>query len=157
MSLPAAVIGHFIPHQVHADDWSGTVMHGAAGKLSVNARDAGAIEWRLHPLALLLLAMVVDIHWVKVGFVIDGTAEIDSGGFTARDIVGGGPIEEPGRYRLSGRLERRRHADFPRSKGNFHKLSAVGKIEVADISSPGIAAGADLGSYVLELPAARCP
>ncbi len=30
---------------------------------------------------------------MKVGFVIDGTAEIDRGGITARDIRGGGPIE----------------------------------------------------------------
>ncbi len=35
----------------------------------------------------------IDIHWVKVGFVIDGTAEIDRDGITARDIRGGGPIE----------------------------------------------------------------
>jgi len=33
----------------------------------VNARDAGAIEWHLHPLSLLRMAPVVDIHWVKVG------------------------------------------------------------------------------------------
>src|SRR6202035_4094035 len=68
--LPASMITHFLPAQVHAEDFSGSLVHGAAGKLVVNARDAGAIEWRLHPLSLLRMAVVADIHWVKVGFVI---------------------------------------------------------------------------------------
>ena len=53
-------------------------------KFSVNARDAGAIEWQVHPLALLRLAVVADVHWVKVGFVIDGTAELKPGPLSRR-------------------------------------------------------------------------
>jgi hypothetical protein len=51
--LPASLAARFMPPQIHAEDFSGTLLHGAAGKLSVNARDAGAIEWQVHPLALL--------------------------------------------------------------------------------------------------------
>src|ERR1700690_1558120 len=92
--LPASVISHFLPAQVHAEDFSGTLVHGAAGRLSVNAREAGAIEWRLHPLSLLRMALVVDIHWVKVGFVIDGTVEFAGRAVAGHNIQGGGPIED---------------------------------------------------------------
>jgi hypothetical protein len=154
VSLPAAVIGYFLPHQVHAADWSGTAMHGAAGKLSVNARDAGAIEWRLHPLALLRALVVIDIHWVKVGFVIDGTAEIDRHGITARDIRGGGPVESLADIGVAAGWRGTATLNFEALKSDFHKpLGVVGRIEAANISSSGIAAGADLGSYVLDLPA----
>src|ERR1700685_1276171 len=51
--LPASVITHFLPPSVHAEDFSGSIWHGSAGKISVNARDAGALEWRLHPAAPL--------------------------------------------------------------------------------------------------------
>jgi hypothetical protein len=154
VALPAAAIGYFLPHQVRAEDWSGTVIHGAAGKLSVNARDAGAIEWRLHPLALLRAGVVVDIRWVKVGFVIDGTAEIDRHGITARDIRGGGPIESLADIGVAAGWRGTATVNFGELKSDFHKpLSLVGRIEAANISSAGIAAGADLGSYVLELPA----
>ena len=92
--LPASMVSRFLPPQIHAEDFSGSLLHGAAGKIVVNARDAGAIEWQIHPLALLRLAAVADVHWVKVGFVIDGTAEIGTGGMTAHGINGGGPIED---------------------------------------------------------------
>src|ERR1700744_6341045 len=51
--LPASLAARFLPAQVHADDFSGSLLHGAAGKLSVNARDAGALEWQGGPFALL--------------------------------------------------------------------------------------------------------
>jgi hypothetical protein len=129
-------------------------MHGAAGKLSVNARDAGAIEWQLHPLALLRALVVIDIHWVKVGFVIDGTAEIDRRGIKAHDIRGGGPIESLADLGVAAGWRGTATVNFEELKSDFNKpLNVVGRIEVANISSAGIAAGADLGSYVLQLPA----
>src|SRR6266403_6206163 len=88
--LPASMITHILPAQVHAEDFSGSLLHGAAGRLKVNAREAGALEWRLHPLSLLRLAMVADIHWVKVGFVIDGTAALAGHAVAGHDIKGGG-------------------------------------------------------------------
>jgi Type II secretion system (T2SS), protein N len=153
-ALPASVVGHFLPQQVHAEDWSGTAMHGAAGKFSVDGRDAGAIEWQLHPLALLRGLVVMDVHWVKVGIVIDATTEIDRRGMTLHDIRGGGPIESLTDFGLAAGWRGNATVSIEELKTDFAKpLSAVGKIEVANISSASIAAGANLGSYVLQLPA----
>lgn len=151
-ALPASFAARFMPAQVHAEDFSGTLLHGAAAKISINARDAGAIEWQVHPLALLRLAIVADVHWVKVGFLIDGTAELKAGGFAARDIVGGGPIDDLQALGFAQGWKGSAKLTFAGIKGSFQKLeAAVGKIDVADISSPGIAAGSDLGSYELQL------
>ncbi len=141
-----------MPAQVQAEDFSGSLLHGAAGKIRVNARDAGAIEWQVHPLALLRLAIVADIHWVKVGFLIDGTAELSPGGFAAHDISGRRSHRGPADARIRQGWKGTARLTFTAIKGNFQKLeAAVGKIDVADISSPGIAAGSDLGSYELQL------
>ena len=97
---------------MRAEDFSGSFLHGAAGKIIVNARDAGAIEWQIHPLSLLRLPAVADIHWVKVGFVIDGTAELSARALTARDIRGGGPIDNLARPRVGGRLAGQRRLEL---------------------------------------------
>src|SRR6267142_6253667 len=94
VSLPASIIARLLPPAVHAEDFSGSVWHGSTGKISVNARDAGALEWRLHPAALLGMAVAADLHWVKVGFVVDAAAKIDRQGFAAHAIKGGGPIQD---------------------------------------------------------------
>jgi hypothetical protein len=150
--LPASLAARFMPAQVHAEDFSGNLLHGAAGKISINARDAGAIEWQVHPLSLLRLAIVADIHWVKVGFLIDGTAEIGPGGFAARDIKGGGPINNLQSLGFADGWTGTVSLTFTTIKGTFRKLEAtIGKIDVANISSAGVAAGSDLGSYELQL------
>ena len=150
--LPASLAARFLPPQVQAEDFSGNLLHGAAGKIRVNARDAGAIEWHVHPLALLRLAIVADIHWVKVGFLIDGTAELKPRSFAAHDISGGGPIEDLQTLGFAQGWKGTAKLTFTAIKGNFQKLeAAVGKIDVADISSPSIASGSDLGSYELQL------
>jgi hypothetical protein len=152
--LPASMIAHLLPSAVHAEDFSGSVMHGAAGKLSVYAHDAGALEWRLHPLALLRAHVQADIHWVKVSFVIDGIVEIDRHSVTAHDIRGGGPIESLTEVGVAPGWRGTARVKFDELKSDFNKpLSAVGEIEVANLSSAGIAAGADLGGYLLELAA----
>jgi hypothetical protein len=151
-ALPASLVTRFMPAQVHAEDFSGNLLHGAAGKISVNGRDAGAIEWRLHPLALLRLAIVADIHWVKTGFLIDGTAEIGPGSFAAHDIKGGGPIDNLQSLGFAAGWKGSASLAFTAIKGTFSKLEAAqGTIDVADISSAGIADGSDLGSYELQL------
>src|ERR1700680_487266 len=93
-ALPASIIRHFLPPSVHAEDFSGSIWHGSAGKISVNARDAGALEWWLHPAPLLGMAVAADLHWVKVGFVVDAAIEIDRQGFAVHAIKGGGPIQD---------------------------------------------------------------
>jgi hypothetical protein len=150
--LPASLAARFLPAQVHAEDFSGSLLHGAAGKLLINGRDAGAIEWQVHPLALLRLAVVADIHWVKVSFVLDGTAEIGPRSVAAHGIKGGGPIDSLQSLGFAGGWKGTVNLMFTEIKASFRQLeSAVGKIEVADISSTDIAAGSNLGSYVLQL------
>jgi hypothetical protein len=151
-ALPASLAARFMPAQVHAEDFSGTLLHGAAGKLTINARDAGAIEWQVHPLSLLRLAVVADIHWVKVGFLIDGTVELKTGGLAARDIKGGGPVEDLQSLGFAAGWKGSTALTFSTIKGTFAKLEAAqGKIDVANISSFSIAQGSDLGSYELKL------
>jgi type II secretion system (T2SS) protein N len=151
-ALPASLVARFMPAQVHAEDFSGNLLHGAAGKISINARDAGAIEWHLHPLSLLRLAIVADIHWVKVSFLIDGTAEIGPGSFAAHDIRGSGPIENLQSLGFASGWNGTASLAFNSIKGTFAKLEAAeGKIDVANLSSAGIAEGSDLGSYELQL------
>ncbi|HEX3949317.1 MAG TPA: type II secretion system protein N [Steroidobacteraceae bacterium] len=150
--LPASLVSRFLPAPIHAEDFSGSLLHGAAGKIIVNGRDAGAIEWQIHPLALLRLAVVADVHWVKVGLVIDGTAEIGTRGLTAHDIKGSGPIEDLRDLGLAAGWRGTARLLFTSIKSDFRRLeSAVGKIEVTDIASTGIADGSLLGSYVLTL------
>jgi hypothetical protein len=158
-ALPASLVARFLPAQVHAEDFSGSLLHGAAGKLLINGRDAGAVEWQVHPLSLLRLAVVADIHWVKVSFVLDGTAEIGPRGVAAHGIKGSGPIDNLQTLGFAGGWKGTVNLMFTEIKASFHQLeSAVGKIEVADISSADIAAGSDLGSYVLQLaPASISP
>lgn len=151
-ALPASLAARFMPPQVHAEDFSGSLLHGAAGKISVNARDAGAIEWQVHPLSLLRLAIVADIHWVKVGFVIDGTAELKPGGFAAHDIAGSGAVDDLQTLGFAEGWKGSAKLAFAEIKGNFSRLeAAVGKIDVANISSLSVADGSDLGSYELQL------
>ena len=84
--LPASLAARFLPPQILAEDFSGTLWHGSAGKLTVNARNAGACEWHIHPLALLALAVDAEVHWVRVSAVLDATVHLDRHGFRAQDI-----------------------------------------------------------------------
>src|SRR4030081_1948857 len=93
-ALPASILTHFLPPSVHAEDFSGSIWHGSAGKISVGARDAGALEWRLQPSALLGLEVAADVHWVQGAFVVNAAVKIDRRGLTAHAIKGGGPIED---------------------------------------------------------------
>src|ERR1700736_5611101 len=68
-ALPASVITHFLPPPVLAEDFSGSIWHGSAGKISVGARDAGALEWRLHPAAPRGMGGGGGGRWGKGGIV----------------------------------------------------------------------------------------
>jgi hypothetical protein len=152
--LPASLMTRFLPAQVHAEDFSGTLIHGAAGKIIFDARDIGALEWHLHPLSLLRLAVVADVHWVKVGFVLDATTEMTARGIAAHDVRGGGPIESLGEIGVAPGWQGTANVAFTEIKSDFAKLiAAVGKIEVTDASAKGIAEGTNLGGYVLQIPA----
>jgi hypothetical protein len=150
--LPASVITHFLPPSVHAEDFSGSIWHGSAGKISVNARDAGALEWRLHPQALLSLTVVADLHWVKTSFVIDAAATLNAHGFKAQAVKGGGPIEDLYDLGVAAGWRGIAAVNMSELEGDYTKpLGAIGDLQVSSLSSAQIAAGADLGGYELRL------
>jgi hypothetical protein len=151
--LPASLIGRFLPAFIHAEDYSGSIWHGSAGKISIAARDAGALEWWLHPLPLLGMSVAADLHWVKGGFVADATVKIDRHGFTARAIKGGGPVEDLRDFGVAPGWSGIVELNFSELKGDFARpLAAVGEVRVSNLAAAQIAGGADLGGYVLSLP-----
>jgi hypothetical protein len=152
-ALPASVVAHFLPPTVHAEDFSGSIWHGSTGKFSVGTREAGALEWHVHPGALLGMAIAADLHWVKVGFVIDAAVSVDRRGLVARDVKGGGPIDDLRDLGVAPGWRGTAYVNFSEFKSDFAKLlSAVGDLKVAHITSAQFADGADLGSYDLALP-----
>src|ERR1700736_984294 len=151
-ALPASIIRHFLPPSVHADDFSGSIWHGSAGKISVDARDAGALEWRLHPAALLGMAVAADVHWVKVGIVVDAAVNIDRHGLTAQGVKGGGPIEDLRDFGVAPGWRGTVAINFSELKTDLVKpLAAVGDLRVSNLTAAQIAQGADLGGYELRL------
>jgi hypothetical protein len=153
VELPASIVTHFLPPTVHAEDFSGSIWHGSAGKISVTGRDAGALEWRLHPAALAGMAVAADLHWVKVGFVVNAAIKLDRQGVTARDVKGSGPIEDLRDLGVAAGWRGTADINFTDLKLEVGKpRSAVGDIRVANLSAPQIADGADLGGYDLQLP-----
>lgn len=151
-ALPASIITHFLPPSVHAEDFSGSIWHGSAGKISVDARDAGALEWRLHPAALLGMDVAADVHWVKVGFVIDAAVTIDRQGLTAHSVTGGGPIEDLRDFGVAPGWRGIAAINFSEIKSDLVKpLAAVGDLRVSNLTAAPIAEGADLGGYELRL------
>ena len=152
--MPASAIGRFLPEAVRAEDFSGSLWHGSAGRIWIGQRDAGALEWRLHPAALLHLSVDAEFHWVKVGFVIDGTASLDRKRFTARDLKGAGPLQDLRDFGIDANWRGSAEIAFREITGTFTQLtSAVGRIAVANFSTPQLAEGADWGGYALELRA----
>jgi general secretion pathway protein N len=159
LSLPASLVRRLLPSNVTATDFSGTVWHGSAGSLSWDQRPLGAIEWRLHPGALLRLAVDADLHWVRVGFVVDGELELGTHEVTVRNAAGGGPIEDlhdlgiarawngESRFKL-GVLQ----LTFPQGmNGNADVRSVSGDLELENISAAQVADGANLGGYTLHV------
>ncbi len=159
IAVPASLLKRFLPSFIGAEDFSGTLWHGSAGKITVNGRDAGALEWRLHPAALLFMRLSADLHWVKVGFVLDGSADIDRRGIEARNIQGGGPIEDlaglgaaNGWHGVSTFKFDELQIDLAQGPAAGAVLrSAVGDLSVADLAAPQIADGVDLGGYTLHV------
>ena len=148
--LPASIVARFLPPTVVAEDFSGSLWHGSAGRITVNGRDAGALEWRLHPAALLGMALSADLHWVKVGFVIDGAVKIDRHGFVARDVKGGGPIEDLRGLGVAAGWRGAADIHLDALQGTFTQpLAASGDIQVSDLAAPQVADGVDLGGYDL--------
>ncbi len=151
--LPASLVARFLPPQILAEDFSGTLWHGSAGKLTVNSHNAGACEWHIHPLALLTLALDADIHWVRISAVADATLHVERHGFRAQDIRGSAPLEELQDLGLAPGWRGTAVFNLTRVAGDFAKLTMLtGTIDLNALHSLAIAAGGDLGSYQVRLP-----
>jgi general secretion pathway protein N len=149
VALPARALMSFLPPAVTAEDVSGSIWHGSIGKLTVNGRDAGALEWRLHASALLRLTFSADLHWVKGGFVVDAGALVDRRGFAASAVNGGGPIDDLRDFGAAGWHGTAQIA-LPTLAGDSAHITAVmGDLRVNDLGSERVAGGADLGGYAL--------
>lgn len=153
-ALPASLAARFLPEAVHAEDFSGTVWHGSAARITIHERDAGALEWRVHPGDLLHLHLTADCHWVKRGFVLDGALDAHRSELTASNVEGGGPIEDLADLGLSEGWRGIGEVHVRKLKalwggGAATLESAVGEISVANVTVRQIAEGADLGGYVL--------
>ncbi len=170
-ALPASMIKHFLPLAIEAEDFSGTLWHGSAGKIGANARNFGAIEWHLHPASLLTMTLSADLHWVKVGFVADASAEVDRRGMTVRDVQGGGPLEDLSEFGIGQGWRGTSNFKFKLLKLTFGTTAAgtttagsgtagsgastltaaIGDLDVLDLASQQVANGADLGGYSLHI------
>jgi general secretion pathway protein N len=152
IALPASLVGRFVPPPLHAEGFTGSLWHGSAARVSIDSRPVGALEWRLHPLALLSSSVVADLHWVKASTVIDGSVALDHQGFVAHGVHGGGPIEDLRDLGVAPGWHGNTTLDIREIKGSFNAISsAAGSIDVSGLSSSSVAAGADLGSYRVDL------
>jgi hypothetical protein len=150
--LPASLIAHFLPAQIQAEDFSGSIWHGSSGRILIGSRPVGGLEWRLHPLSLLTMGVAADVHWVKGASTIDGEVSVDRKGFVAHNVRGGGPLDDLRDFGLVPGWSGNTKLDLEEIKGSFQSLeSAQGRVEVSALASSGIARGADLGGYVLTL------
>jgi hypothetical protein len=157
IAVPASVVTRFLPPFISAEDYSGSLWHGSAGRIAVNGRNAGAVEWRLHPWSLMRLTVSADLHWVKVGFVADGSADVNREGFALHDLEGDGLVEDLADMGVAAGWHGMVSFKFTQVKGVFAGsdatlVSAVGDISVTKLAYPQIADGADLGGYVLHVP-----
>lgn len=155
--IPASQIARLLPPSIHADDFSGSLWHGSAGRITLEGKEAGAIEWHLHPGSLLNLTVSAQVHWVMVGFVADASADLDRHGLSARDVQGSGPIEDLRSVGIANGWKGAINFKFSEVRlafdnGPLRVLAVVGELQVDNLSSPQIANGSDLGSYVLRLP-----
>lgn len=156
IALPAALVARFLPPFISMEDFSGSLWHGSAGRIAVNGRDAGAAEWHLHPWSLMRLTVSADLHWVKVGFVADGSAEVKRESFALHNVEADGPVEDLADLGVAPGWHGLVSFKFSELKGLFAGgavtlASAVGDVSVSKLANPQIADGADLGGYVLHM------
>jgi hypothetical protein len=151
-ALPARVLARFLPDGVQARDWSGSLWHGEAGQVRFRNFELGAIEWQIHPLALLQLTLAADLQWVHRGFGLTGRAALGRNNVTLSAIQGGGPIEDLSDLGVAAGWHGTAQVAVDTLASDFARvLAASGSVQVSDLTANRVAGGADLGSYVLRL------
>jgi general secretion pathway protein N len=91
--LPASMAQRFLPPDVQASGPSGTIWHGSFSTVSARGHQFGALEWRLHPLALLGGKLGASVRWAKQDFVVDADVETSGSSFAAHQVHGGGSLQ----------------------------------------------------------------
>jgi hypothetical protein len=105
---------------------------------------------------LLRLTVSADLHWVKVGFVADGSADVNREGFALHDVEGDGAVQDLADMGVAVGWRGMASFKFTQVKGVFAGgaatlVSAVGDVSVSKLAYPQIADGVDLGGYVLHV------
>ncbi|MDP8985930.1 MAG: type II secretion system protein N [Pseudomonadota bacterium] len=154
IALPASMLKRYLPAGVNAQDFSGTVWHGSVGTITANGVNLGAVEWHLHPGALLHLTLPADLRWVKGGFVADGKAEVTRRDVTLHDVRGAGPIEDLADLGLPAGWHGMASFTLGELKATWtpaRLVTAIGDVSVSNLMSREMAGGTDLGGYTLHL------
>jgi hypothetical protein len=160
--LPASVAARFLPPQVSAQEYSGSLWHGSAAQIRVLGREAGALEWELHPAALLHLDLEAQLHWVLGGFVLDGRLTGSGHTLTLTQLEGGGPIEDLHGLGVPADCHGIARVSLSMLEASLQGAalalrSVSGTLEVSDLVLPAVGGSADLGTYVLEVPPTTSP
>jgi hypothetical protein len=146
-ALPASLALRVLPRDMQAADPSGTLWHGSFGQLNIRGRQAGAIEWQIHPLALLSGSLGADVHWVKKGFVADASLEVTRRGISARNIKGGGTLDDVADFGIARGWAGTVEVAIDEFGAADQKVTAAaGSITVNHLSSR-LYGGADLGDF----------
>ena len=159
VALPASLVTRVLPPGVTASDLSGGLWHGAAGRLSVNGRDSGAIEWQLHPGDLPRLQLGFDATWARGTFALSGSGTLSRHGLSLSAVHGGGAIEDIAPLTGMNGWHGTAAIALDRLAADFTQLRALsGDIRVSGLHNATIGADDDLGGYTLHFdPGATGP
>lgn len=154
VALPASLLGRALPPTVRASEFSGSLWHGAAGRIFINGHDSGALEWRLHPGELVRLKVGIDATWARGAFALVASGFAGTKVIEANSIRGGGTLEDVAA--LTGMSGWRGNVSVAinRLTANSAGLeSMAGDVSVAGLHTVSIANDADLGGYTLHFDA----
>jgi hypothetical protein len=139
-ALPARVATHFLPAGVQARDLSGSIWHGEAGAIRFNNLEIGAVEWDIHPAALLQLSLVVDLQWVHRGFGLAGRAAVARHALTLSAVRGGGPVEDLNDLGVVAGWHGTAQVSIDALRSDFSRvLAASGSLQVSALASAAVA------------------
>lgn len=158
--LPAQWMAWMLPAQVQCTSWTGSVWRGQCDGLTVQQDEAPleiqVLQWKLHPLSLLRLAVKADFNVRTAQGTVSGVAELGSKGRLAVEHLAASAVFDRRLATMlaegwNGQLEAK---DLTvRMQGNT--LQALsGELDLRDFKD---ARGAPFGSYRLVFAPADAP
>jgi hypothetical protein len=151
VALPASLVARFLPHNILARDFSGTLWHGSAASVIFNGRNAGAIEWHIHPASLLALTLNAEVRWVKNASAYDARVEVTRHAVHAYQVQGGGPIGDLRDFGIAAGWRGNLKVALSEVASDYQKLTALsGTVQASELSSPQVLAASDLGGYQID-------